>query len=187
MLAVIGAGRITRSHAQALTTATATAITLEAAHEPGTCPACALARWRQTTTTIARHGWRTARTELADLGEITAAERSHHDCLNSADSPTSDSAPVPLFCPIDRHGAPETGQALSIRSITAIIARRLHPPIPHDPWPTVRTGPLGAWTNHDQARGLAERRKAADRLQHIDALLDAAEQQAERVLKDLDE
>lgn len=119
----------------------------------GACPACALTRWWRVAVRLGSGGWRAVRADLADHGEIPAGDQTSHDCALPLDRPAG-----PLFCPIDRHGAPGIGRSLSTRSLTAIVAARLDlaEPAEPDPWPNIdlpaRTDRTGgdhewAWPN----------------------------------------
>jgi hypothetical protein len=158
---------------------------------PGTCPACAVTRWLRVHATVATGGWRTVRAELADLGETLADTEVTHDCTQPVARPappTGEWAASPLFTPIDHRGSPETW-ALSIRSVTTIVATRLFTPI----HPTLETGwedPQAArsgrpWGEADRARVLAERKAANARLADIETRLDQADAYAETLLQRL--
>ena len=156
------------------------------AEEPGSCPACALSRWLRVATGLERSGWRAVRAELADLGEIPAGTETVHDCARPFAWP-SDGAEqrFPLFCAIDRHGAPETGWAISTRAITAIVAGRLS-----QGEQTRRAG----WADEaDEAAanavggerlpwGPEQRRRAAQHFAEVETTLDEMEAAADAIL-----
>lgn len=152
----------------------------------GSCPACALSRWLHVAAGLERSGWRTVRAELADLGEVPAGAETAHDCAQLlAWPPTNGHGGLPLFCAIDRHGAPETGWALSTRSITAIVASRLHVADQADgsQWTDaeIHDGIVGAGDGRRQW-GTEDRRRAAERFAEVDATLDQMEAEAEAIM-----
>lgn len=126
------------------------------------------------------------RAELADLGEIPAGAEAAHDCAQPLVWPQAlGSEGPPLFCAIDRHGAPETGWAISTRSITTIVAERLaageeaggeRTAMLEAPW---RPRASGGVNDHDW--GMAQRRAAEERFRRMEATLEEAEAPLARV------
>lgn len=153
---------------------------------PGSCPACALSRWLHVAAHLEQHGWRSVRAELADYGEIPAAEERTHDCAQPFAWPTTRGGGSPLFVGIDRHGAPENGYALSSRSITAIVAGRLSGGADTrqaDRWGAkVDEGVTAARVGERRPWGPEERRRAAARFVEVEATLDDIESGAEAIL-----
>lgn len=156
------------------------------AEAAGDCPACALARWLDVASRLARSGWRAVRAELADYGEVAAGEETTHSCGHAlGGAPAGGGGGVPLFCAIDRHGAPETGWAISTRSLTAIVAGRLATAEQGDakeavPEAALRSSPPAGVSDHEW--GMAQRRVAEERFAQIEATLDEAEAEAEAIL-----
>jgi hypothetical protein len=144
----------------------------------GTCPACALSRWLRVVARLDDRGWRTVRAELADYGEVPASDETSHDCaLMIAPPATSRGREIPLFCAIDRHGAPETGYPLSIRSITAVVAGRLHAgeQAPADDWQPGRSEEIASRAAGGRRWGAEDRRRVAERFATVGAALDDME------------
>ena len=157
------------------------------AEAPGACPACALSRWLRVAHRLEQVGWRAVRVGLADYGEVPAGEVAVHDCAQPVAWPTTArSGGAPLFCAIDGHGAPETGWAISTRSITTIVAERLAFAEGTDPEPAAMPGPVRpssppeGVSDHDW--GVAQRRAADERFAQMEATLDEAEEHAEALL-----
>lgn len=157
------------------------------AEEAGSCPACAMARWLHVAAGLQRFGWRTVRAELADLGEIPAGTEAAHACSEPFAWPTGrDAERSPLFCAIDRHGAPEMGYPLSTRSITAIVAGRLSAGERTPP------GELGGADVGESSEtvgvdgrprwGVEDRHRVAARFAEVEAVLDEMEDEAEAIL-----
>lgn len=194
IVALICSAGLTRAQVQALRSATSDVGSLpgrlglgEEDADAGACSACALTRWLRVAERVERDGWRAVRAELADYGEVPAGEENTHDCARPL-SWSSDSGAgrgSPLFCPIDRHGAPESGYPLSRRSITAIVASRLSF-AEADVDARTAAGPdrdvqeSQALGDHDW--GVEQRRQAAERFAEIEAVLDEAEAHAEAIL-----
>lgn len=157
---------------------------------PGTCPACAVTRWLRVHAMVVTGGWRTVRAALADLGETPAGSDTTHDCTQPVTGPAAvgEWTAAALFPPIDPRGTPETW-ALSIRSITTIVASRLSAPTSsthENGWDDPPAGRPGqAWGEADRARVLAERKAATDRLADIETRLDKADAYAETILRRL--
>lgn len=154
---------------------------LEVADEPGACPVCALSRWLRCHRLAATSGWRAVRCELADMGEIAAADSDGHDC---AEAPPAlpERYRSPLFSAIDRHGWAELAHPLSRRSVTTIVTRRLLAASC-----STGTGPLappvpGGRPLRGSAEGARARSEAQRRLAALEALLDETDAYAEAVL-----
>ncbi len=169
-----------------------TVAVMAATEHPGTCPACALSRWQRVHATIGADGWRAVRDELADLGEVPAGTQTDHDCTRPIPWPEASAwRRPPLFSPIDRHGAPEATCPLSGRSITTIVATRLHTAA-YDPTADLpdgsdtAAGRRGAWDETDRHRVRDQRKQAMERLAAIDTLVDEADAYAEAILERLD-
>jgi len=154
--------------------------------DPGSCPACALSRWQRVAAGLERDGWRAVRAELADQGEVPAAEQTSHDCTAPIPWIPPARYPPPLLCAIDRHGVPQTGWPLSTRTLTAIVAARLaaadQAVADERPAAETSTNPDRPGGLSDRDWGLAQRRAADQRYQQIEAVLDDAEAQADAIL-----
>ncbi|BDZ52555.1 hypothetical protein GCM10025867_47960 (plasmid) [Frondihabitans sucicola] len=83
-----------------------------------TCPACAAARWLATIAPSAQRG----RATYAAILDPTVAEPEEHDCLEPVGNDWKTG--VPLLPSIDRWGALGTGESLSARAISTIVAAR---------------------------------------------------------------
>lgn len=212
IVALVCAGGLTRAQVQALRTDTGGDLPLGSRTAPGTavgvrgeagdllaampraraagdCPACALSRWWTVVDRLERAGWRAVRAELADYGEVAAGDEATHACAQALERPPARNGGggMPLFWAIDRHGAPETGWAISARSLTAIVADRLAAAElveaeeqPGPAAPERRDGPPGGVSEHDW--GIAKRREAEERFAQMEATLDEAEAAAEALL-----
>lgn len=92
--------------------------------EPGTCPACALARWHRAASTYATQQMPGIRRQMAAHGRREARMEDRHECMRPVSQIPEAVTGTPLFIPLDQHGwrAPEP---LSWRSITTIVATRL--------------------------------------------------------------
>jgi hypothetical protein len=128
---------------------------------------------------------------LADIGEVPAREEVVHDCARPI---RWNDRPVrwPMFSAIDRHGWVNVAVALSIRSITTVIASRLEEgerrcgsagvsDLVDGPLHVRGISPSG---NHQQ--GLRARQDARRRLEELEGMIDAADAYAEAVLDRLD-
>jgi len=150
----------------------------------GTCPTCALSRWLRVAAAFEQRGWRAVRAELADYGEVLAGDEGSHDCARVITPPaTGRGGGVPLFCAIDRHGAPEIGYPLSTRSITAVVAHRLcagaEAPV-DESWDAGVSEAVGVGGR--RAWGVEERQRVAARFAEVEAALDEMEDQAEAIM-----
>lgn len=92
--------------------------------EPGTCPACALARWHRAALIYAAQQMPGIRRQMAAHGRREARMEDRHECMRPVSQIPETVTGTPLFVPLDQHGwrAPEP---LSWRSITTIVATRL--------------------------------------------------------------
>jgi hypothetical protein len=80
LVALICVDGLTRRQVRALRAAPDQAPGLSPAIEPGACSACAVSRWLRVHALAAAAGWRAARGELADIGEVPARDEIAHDC-----------------------------------------------------------------------------------------------------------
>jgi hypothetical protein len=190
LVALICTGGLTRRQVRSLRANSGQTPVLSPAVEPGACPACAVSRWLRVHALAAAAGWRMARGELADIGEIPARDEVVHDCARPIRWPDR---PVrwPMFSAIDRHGWVKEAKPLSIRLITTMVAsrldegeRRVSPDtrgLP-DGLPHVKgTPPRG-----DHQQGLQARQEASRRLEELEEMIDAADAYAEAILERLD-
>jgi len=206
IVALICAGGLTRSQVQALRTdlglrlaaplsghqegkrctLTGVSVSVPRTETAGSCPACALSRWLRVAVVMEDRGWRTVRAQLADLGEVTAGDVTAHDCAEPLpETGLDDRNRWPLFTAIDRHGAPESGYILSARSITAIIATRLHARGDDSVGDWWNAGPEQHPVPAGQAGhrwGVEERRRAAERYAEVEATLDEMEEGVEAIM-----
>lgn len=121
------------------------------------------------------------RAELADYGEVPAGGEGSHDCDRVIAPPArGEGKEVRLFCAIDHHGVPETGYPLSTRSITTIVAGRLHPPgeqaLADE---RQRAGTETSRAAGGRRWGVEDRRRVAERFTAVEAVLDGMEAEAE--------
>jgi hypothetical protein len=191
LVALISVGGLTRRQVGALRAAPGQAPVLSPTVEPGECPACAVSRWLRVHALAAAAGWRAARGELADVGEVPARDEVVHDCARLVRWP--DRSPRwPMFSAIDRHGWVNEVVPLSVRSITTVVALRLQEgerrsvsPVAcdlSDGAPNLQAvSPSG---NHQQ--GVRARQEAGRRLEELEGMIDAADAYAEAVLERLD-
>jgi len=131
---------------------------------PGACPACAVSRWLRARAAVATRGWRWVREQLADLGEVRAATLGRHDCERDLSWPPETCGNEPLFAAIDRHGGMELRLALSARSVSTVVHRRLAVPVE----PTITS--QGRWVPRPSSQEVEGAR------QRLDALTGWAEQ-----------
>jgi hypothetical protein len=187
LIALICTGGLTRRQVRALRAGPDKATGLSPAVEPGTCPACAVSRWLRVHALAAAAGWRAARAELADIGELPARDEVVHDCAHQIRWPDR---PIrwPMFSAIDRHGWVNEAVPLSVRSITTVVASRLGEgerrcgsagvsDLPGGP-PLVR----GTSASGNRQHGVQARQEASRRLRHLEEMIEEADAYAEAVL-----
>ena len=189
LVALICPGGLTRRQVRALRAAPGQTPVLSPAFEPGACPACAVSRWLRVHALAAAAGWRAARGELADIGEVPARDENAHDCARPIRWPDRPGR-WPMFSAIDRHGWVDEALPLSVRSITTVVAfrlgegeRRCSSPVVGD-LPDGRPKVQEAGGNHQD--GLQARRQASRRLEELEGMIDAVDAYAETILERLD-
>ena len=190
LVALICTGGLTRRHVRSLCPASSETPVLAPAVEPGACPACAVSRWLRVHALAAAAGWRAARGELADIGEVPARDEVVHDCARPIRWPDKPGR-WPMFSAIDRHGWVNEAVPLSVRSITTVVACRLDEgerrsgrPVAVNPG-----GPAhvqGTAPSSDFRRGLRARQEANQRLAELEAMIEVADMYAESVLDHLE-
>ena len=124
LVALICVGGLTRRQVRTLCPASGQTPGFAPTVEPGACPACAVSRWLRVHALAAAAGWRAARGELADIGEVPARAEVVHDCARPIQWPDKPGR-WPMFSAIDRHGWVNEAVPLSVRSITTVVACRL--------------------------------------------------------------
>ena len=191
LVALICVGGFSRRQVRALRAAADQAPVLPPGAEPGRCPACAVSRWLRVHALAAAAGWRAARGELADLGEVPAGDEVVHDCARPIRWPDKPGR-WPMFSAIDRHGWVNEAVPLSVRSITTVVACRLDEGERRCGSAGVsdlRDGPphvQGTSPGGNHLHGLQARREASRRLGELEEMIDAADAYAEAILERLD-
>jgi hypothetical protein len=191
LVALICSGGLTRRQVRALRAVADQAPVLPPAAKPGGCPACAVSRWLRVHALAAAAGWRAARGELADIGEVPARDEVVHDCARPIRWPDKPGR-WPMFSAIDRHGWVNEVLSLSVRSITTVVACRLDEGGRRSVSPVACDLPDGAPVVHgvspsgNDQQGLRARQEARRRLEELEGMIDAADAYAEAVLERLD-
>jgi len=144
---------------------------------PAICARCAMTRWLAVLDAYRHRSGRDIEDLLTDAGTYP---RPRHDCLDPLDNGwRTYSWLIPA---IDQHGAITSGRPLTVRALTAILARRFTPSLT-DLSPPTMTAPLarepGRRPTHDEQDDLA---RLYDR---INAEADALNVRIEAVLQGL--